>query len=43
MTDTEGFAVMVVALFSGAMSLAKVEQNGQPLRHCAARLQAMAR
>ena len=43
MTDTEGFAVMVVALFTGAMSLAKVEQNGQPLRHCAARLQAMAR
>jgi len=43
MTDTEGFAVMVVALFRGAMSLAKVEQNGQPLRHCAARLQAMAR
>lgn len=38
MTDPEGFAVMAVALFTGAMSLAKVEQNGQPLRHCAARL-----
>mgnify|MGYP001079552628 FL=1 len=38
MADPEGFAVTVVALFTGAMSLAKVEQNGQPLRHCAARL-----
>lgn len=40
-TDPEGFAVMVVALFTGAMSLAKVEQNGQPLRDCATQLQAL--
>lgn len=39
--DPEGFAVMVIALFTGAMSLAKVEQNGQPLRDCAAQLRTL--
>lgn len=38
--DPEGFATMVVALFTGAMSLAKVEQNGRALRSCAAQLRA---
>lgn len=33
--DPDGFATMVVALFTGAMSLAKVEQNGRALRSCA--------
>jgi len=36
--DPEGFAMMVVALFTGAMSLAKVEQNGRSLRSCGAQL-----
>lgn len=38
--DPEGFATMIVALFTGAMSLAKVEQNGRALRSCAAQLRA---
>ncbi|QKS01345.1 hypothetical protein F9288_18215 [Sphingomonas sp. CL5.1] len=42
MADPEGFAVIAVALFTGAMSLAKVEQSGQPLRDCAARLRMLA-
>lgn len=38
MTGAEDFATMVVALFTGAMSLAKVEQNGDALRRCASQL-----
>ncbi len=38
MADPDGFATMIVALFTGAMSLAKVEQRGAPLRRCAAQL-----
>jgi AcrR family transcriptional regulator len=34
----DDFATMVVALFTGAMSLAKVEQKGAPLRRCAGQL-----
>jgi AcrR family transcriptional regulator len=37
------FATMVVALFTGAMSLAKVAQTGAPLRSCAAQLRLLAR
>ena len=36
--DHEAFATMVIALFTGAMSLAKVAQSGRPLRRCAAQL-----
>lgn len=39
--DAEGFATMIVALFTGAMSLAKVVQNGNPLRACAAQIRRM--
>lgn len=41
-TDAESFAVMIVALFTGAMSLAKVGQTGAPLRACAAQLRSRA-
>ena len=40
MAGAGDFATMVVALFTGAMSLAKVEQTGWPLRSCAAQLRA---
>jgi hypothetical protein len=30
---------MVVAVYSGAMAIAKVEQRGEPLRLCAQELQ----
>lgn len=43
MAGAEDFATMVVALFTGAMSLAKVEQTGEPLRRCAAQLGLLAR
>ena len=32
--DPAGVATLVVAIFSGAMSLAKAEQNIAPLRTC---------
>jgi AcrR family transcriptional regulator len=42
MAAADDFATMVVALFTGAMSLAKVEQRGAPLRRCAAQLRLLA-
>jgi len=36
--DAEARATMVIASYSGAMALAKVEQRGQPLRVCAKEL-----
>lgn len=38
--DDDDFATTVVALFTGAMSLAKVAQSGVPLRRCASQLKA---
>ena len=35
----EARATMVIAAYSGAMALAKVEQRGEPLRLCAKELQ----
>ena len=37
--DAEARATMVIAAYSGAMALAKVEQRGQPLRVCAKELE----
>ena len=37
--DAEARATMVIAAYSGAMALAKVEQRGQPLRVCARELE----
>jgi len=42
MAGADDFATLVVALFTGAMSLAKVEQTGEPLRRCAAQLRLLA-
>jgi len=39
--DPEGLADMVVAMFTGAMSLAKAEQDPRPLRACARALRRM--
>ena len=39
--DDEDFATMVIALFTGAMSLAKVAQSGKPLRCCLSQLRAL--
>ena len=39
--DDEDFATMAVALFTGAMSLAKVAQSGKPLRCCLSQLRAL--
>ena len=36
--DGEARAAMVVAVYSGAMAMAKVEQRGEPLRLCADQL-----
>jgi AcrR family transcriptional regulator len=36
--DAEACATMVVAAYSGAMAIAKVEQRGEPLRLCAKEL-----
>ena len=36
--DAEARATMVIASYSGAMAMAKVEQRGDPLRTCAAEL-----
>jgi len=36
--DPEGFATLVVAAYSGAMSMAKVRQSAEPLRTCARQL-----
>lgn len=36
--DAEGRAAMVIASYSGAMAIAKVEQRGEPLRLCAQEL-----
>ena len=36
--DGEALAALVVAAYSGAMALAKVEQRGEPLRLCARQL-----
>jgi len=38
-TDAEARATMVVAAYSGAMAMAKVEQRGEPLRLCAKELE----
>jgi AcrR family transcriptional regulator len=37
-TDAEARAAMVIASYSGAMAIAKVEQRGEPLRLCAKEL-----
>lgn len=37
-TDGERLAALVIAAYSGAMALAKVEQRGTPLRECATEL-----
>jgi hypothetical protein len=37
----EALAALVVAAYSGAMALAKVEQRGEPLRLCARELKAL--
>jgi len=37
--DAEARATMVIAAYSGAMAMAKVEQRGEPLRLCAKELQ----
>ncbi len=37
--DAEARATMVIAAYSGAMALAKVEQRGEPLRVCAKELE----
>jgi AcrR family transcriptional regulator len=37
--DAEARATMVIAAYSGAMAMAKVEQRGEPLRLCARELQ----
>ncbi len=37
-TDGEALAALVVAAYSGAMAMAKVEQRGEPLRLCAGQL-----
>ena len=39
--DREALAALVVATYSGAMALAKVEQRGEPLRLCASELAPM--
>jgi AcrR family transcriptional regulator len=39
--EPEGIAVTVVAAYSGAMAIAKVEQRGEPLRLCARQLKAL--
>lgn len=39
--DPDGFADVVVAMFTGAMSVAKAEQNTNALRACAHRLRRM--
>lgn len=39
--EPEGIAVTVVAAYSGAMAIAKVEQRGEPLRLCARQLEAL--
>lgn len=39
--DPEAFADVVVALFTGAMSIARAEQNSTALRACAQRLRTM--
>lgn len=36
--DSDALAALIIASYSGAMALAKVEQNGRPLRLCASRL-----
>ena len=36
--DNDGLAAMVIASYSGAMAIAKVEQRGEPLRLCAREL-----
>lgn len=36
---SDGLAVMVIAAYSGAMAIAKVEQSGEPLRLCAKELE----
>lgn len=36
--DADALATMVIATYSGAMAMAKVEQRGEPLRLCAAQL-----
>jgi hypothetical protein len=33
--DPEALATTIIAAYSGAMAIAKVEQSGEPLRHCA--------
>ncbi|HVU31174.1 MAG TPA: TetR/AcrR family transcriptional regulator [Sphingomicrobium sp.] len=37
--DADRLATMVVASYSGAMAIAKVEQQGEPLRQCATELE----
>lgn len=39
--DSKAFATMIVALFSGAMAMAKAEQRSDALRVCAAQLAVM--
>ena len=39
--EGEALAVLVVAAYSGAMAMAKVEQRGEPLRLCARQLGAI--
>ena len=38
-SNGDGLAAMVIASYSGAMAIAKVEQNGEPLRLCAKELE----
>ena len=38
-SDSEDLAALVVAAYSGAMALAKVEQRGEPLRLCASEIE----
>ena len=37
--DSDAVATMVIASYSGAMAIAKVEQRGEPLRSCARELE----
>lgn len=39
--DAEATATLIIAAYSGAMAMAKVEQNGEPLRLCAEQLRAL--
>ena len=38
-SNGDGLAALVIASYSGAMAIAKVEQNGEPLRLCAKELE----